>query len=351
MCDTLLTFFPIKPLYEYAQPMLGQLVRVLRQRGVPPSRSAATMSDPGVSRDDILKAIASRLPPADPARRKGQSGRLGVVGGSEEYSGAPYFVGISMMRAGADLAHIFCQQSAATAIKCYSPELIVHPLLDKPDGASIIKTWLSRLHSLVVGPGLGRDPSTMQTVREILAEAKNLELPIVIDADGLSLVTSDPSVIQNYNKAILTPNEVEFKRLCSAVLHEECVAGSEKDAAQKLASALQVVILKKGQHDIITDGHSLLVCDADGSPRRCGGQGDILSGLLGTFAFWMQNADLWCPRSKDAPLDPLVLAAYAACSVTRECAVRAHRNLGRSTLASDMIQHIHGAFGGLFGDK
>lgn len=61
---------------------------------------------------------------------KGEAGRIGIIGGSLEYTGAPYYAGIAALKVGCDLVHIFCPQSAALPIKSYSPELIVHPLLD-----------------------------------------------------------------------------------------------------------------------------------------------------------------------------------------------------------------------------
>jgi ATP-dependent NAD(P)H-hydrate dehydratase len=61
---------------------------------------------------------------------KGEAGRIGIIGGSLEYTGAPYYAGISALKVGCDLVHIFCPASAAIPIKSYSPELIVHPLLD-----------------------------------------------------------------------------------------------------------------------------------------------------------------------------------------------------------------------------
>jgi NAD(P)H-hydrate repair Nnr-like enzyme with NAD(P)H-hydrate dehydratase domain len=61
---------------------------------------------------------------------KGEAGRIGIIGGSTEYTGAPFYAGIAALKTGCDLVHIFCPQTASIPIKCYSPELIVHPLLD-----------------------------------------------------------------------------------------------------------------------------------------------------------------------------------------------------------------------------
>ena len=52
---------------------------------------------------------------------KGGNGRVGIIGGTEHYTGAPYYVAISALKSGADIAHVFCSKLASTAIKSYSP--------------------------------------------------------------------------------------------------------------------------------------------------------------------------------------------------------------------------------------
>jgi ATP-dependent NAD(P)H-hydrate dehydratase len=57
---------------------------------------------------------------------KGNCGKVAVVGGSAEYTGAPYYAAVAALRTGSDLAHVFCPLEALIPIKCYSPEIIVH---------------------------------------------------------------------------------------------------------------------------------------------------------------------------------------------------------------------------------
>lgn len=109
-----------------------------------------------------------------------------MVGGSFEYTGAPYFSAMSSLRAGVDMAHIFCEDSAAAPIKTYSPELIVHPVLmssrklDKDAEetakylASQVAEWLRSLHCVVIGPGLGRDPLILKTAACIIEQVVKL---------------------------------------------------------------------------------------------------------------------------------------------------------------------------------
>ncbi len=92
-----------------------------------------------------------------------------------------------VMQVGADLSHTFCTEGAATVIKSYSPELIVHPYLpDSHDlkidaekepekAAAAVKEavgamnhWMPRFNCVVIGPGLGRDPLVHDTVKQVL---------------------------------------------------------------------------------------------------------------------------------------------------------------------------------------
>lgn len=83
---------------------------------------------------------------------------------------------------------------------------------------SQVESILSRLHAVVVGPGLGREDHTQAFGRLAIETAKSLGKYVVIDADGLWLIQKEPRLVKGYRKAILTPNVVEFKRLCDAMV-------------------------------------------------------------------------------------------------------------------------------------
>ncbi|XP_045833863.1 ATP-dependent (S)-NAD(P)H-hydrate dehydratase isoform X6 [Meles meles] len=210
--------------------------------------------------ENTLQLVRNIIPPLTSQKHKGQDGRIGVVGGCQEvlsacknsntaetwqvkaswyrvviqrghivslpdsyvYTGAPYFAAISALKVGADLSHVFCTREAAPVIKSYSPELIVHPVLDSPSAVHDVEEWLPRLHALVVGPGLGRDDRLLENVKGILEASKARDIPVVIDADGLWLIARHPALIQGYRKAVLTPNHVEFGRLSAAVCSSAC---------------------------------------------------------------------------------------------------------------------------------
>ncbi|XP_032811187.1 ATP-dependent (S)-NAD(P)H-hydrate dehydratase isoform X1 [Petromyzon marinus] len=306
-----------------------------------------------------LEQVRGIIPPLSPSKHKGQAGRVGIVGGSREwvhstlarlhpYAGAPYFAAISALKVGADLSHVFCTKDTAVVIKSYSPELIVHPILDHENIGQEMDTWLPRLNSLVVGPGLGRDPEILENVKIIIEKAKSKGIPIVIDADGLWLVTQNPALIHGHRFIILTPNAIEFNRLQQTTLGEgTAVQGNKYAALTQLCLALgNVTIVQKGQEDLVSDGETVLVCEHEGSFRRCGGQGDLLSGATGIMVYWALAAN---PTISNG-VNPTLLGAYGACTLTRQCNRQAFLKHGRSTTTEDMIAEIGPAFRMLYGD-
>ncbi|KAJ8660064.1 YjeF family domain-containing protein [Lichtheimia ornata] len=306
------------------------------------------------SRIPDINKVRQLIPPLSSEMHKGQAGRVGVVGGSEDYTGAPFFSAISAMRLGADLCHVFCEPGAGTVIKSYSPDLIVHPYMrtsDKKDASvdNIVKRvtdTFGRLHVLVVGPGLSRDDAMQNSAREIMLKAREQNMAIVVDADGLFLVQNHPETVKDYAKAVLTPNVVEFKRLCERM----DVNSKEHDqdtVAYKLSQAFGgVTIVQKGPVDLITNGKEVLRCETEGGLRRVGGQGDILSGTIATFLAWGKGYEdgVWKHSNEIESKDIAMLASWGACCVTRDSSKRAFEKYGRAMLTSQMVEEIGAAY-------
>ncbi|KAM7111370.1 ATP-dependent (S)-NAD(P)H-hydrate dehydratase isoform 3-T3 [Molossus nigricans] len=243
--------------------------------------------------ENTFQLVRNIVPPLTTKKHKGQDGRIGIVGGCQEYTGAPYFAAISALKVGADLSHVFCTREAAPVIKSYSPELIVHPVLDSPDAVSEVEKWLPRLHALVVGPGLGRDDALLENVK----------------------------------------------------LRDPLDSSDRRGAVLRLSQALgNVTVVQKGEQDVISDGKQVLECNLQGSNRRCGGQGDLLSGSLGVMVHWALHAG----SEKTNGFSPLLVAAFGACSLTRQCNHQAFQKHGRSTTTTDMIAEVGPAFSRLF---
>lgn len=292
-------------------------------------------------RPSMLDLVCGFVPLLTTAKHKGEMGRLAIVGGSREYTGAPYFAGMSALCCGADLVHIICADAAAPIIKIYSPDLIVHPDLDKDIVEA--KKWFDKAHAALIGPGLGLG-ANIPNATELLCYCCEQRKPLVIDADGLSIVTRNYQLVQNKSFVILTPNVVEFERLCATVLPTR--SNDVVIETESLAKALcGVTVVRKGPFDIISNGEMTVVCEEEGSPRRCGGQGDLLSGAITAFANWFHQSQ----RSGSVFPFPIEIgAAFAACTLIRTCSRLAFAEYGRSMLASHMIPQVQHAFTKLF---
>lgn len=145
---------------------------------------------------------------------------------------------------------------------------------------------------------------------------------------------------------MLTPNVAEFGRLCEKLSVKED-KGSDA-AVVALAKALDgPTLLVKGKADRISNGSKdgILFSDEAGGLKRCGGQGDVLSGCLGTFLAWVSASQAIGHLGKDVPEERLpLLAAYGASVVTRRCSHQAFKRTGRAMLAHDMIDEVGASY-------
>ncbi|KAL1784967.1 ATP-dependent (S)-NAD(P)H-hydrate dehydratase isoform X2, partial [Sigmodon hispidus] len=184
------------------------------------------------------------------------------------------------------------------------------------DAVEEVEKWLPQLHVLVMGPGLGRDDLLLNNIRGILEATKARDIPVIIDVDGLWLIAQQPALIHDHNGFIV-----------------------------KLSQALgNIIVVRKGENDLISDDLQVLVCSQEGSGHSCGGQGDLLSGSLGVMVHWA----LLAGPEKTNGSSPLLVTAWGACSLTREYNHQVFQKYGCSKTITDMIAGVGTAFSKLF---
>ncbi|MGA9871013.1 MAG: NAD(P)H-hydrate dehydratase [Rhodococcus sp. (in: high G+C Gram-positive bacteria)] len=195
---------------------------------------------------------------------KYSQGVVGVVAGSAQYPGA------ALLCAGAAVAAtsgmVRYSGTAAAEVVSHYPEVVAVTDLDK---AGRVQSW-------VVGPGFGTGNHSKAWLSEILAS----DLPVVVDADALTIVASAPDLVRGRTAPTLqTPHAGEFERLTGAAPGPDRVS-----AVRALASDWGVTVLLKGRATVVAapDGR-VLVNDAGGSAASTAGSGDVLSGVLGAL--------------------------------------------------------------------
>jgi ATP-dependent NAD(P)H-hydrate dehydratase len=346
---------------------------------------------------ETLQSSVRESPTNTKPNYKGQHGKVLVIGGSFEYTGAPYYAGMAALKAGADLATVVCTKGAAIPIKAYSPELIVHPLLptEEDSNHSAIAVALERLHpvlersdAVVIGPGLGRDTTTLATIAQLLPVLADKGLPVVLDGDALYLIACWPDLLSTSagkHDIVLTPNAMEFTRLWNGVhgfppsdpaVYGKSSGGSGRAESSDSAPSMpenkteavtlllaklrnkSIVLLLKGPEDGISTWAATGGVQASvhgiGSPRRCGGQGDVLAGTLGTFLSWARKSSHGkatydtAASGEDESCNTAAAAAFGAAVLTRKSAEIAYSSHHRSTTTPDIIASIGQAFDACF---
>lgn len=205
----------------------------------------------------------------DPQSHKGQNGKVLVIAGSYHYVGAASLTAIAAQRCGVDLVHLFTNHDAGLVAHSMEPMLLVHKYQEKSFSENHVDVALQlaqECDSVVIGPGLGRDESTIAAVKQFLL--KNTR-PVVIDADAIHAIMGTL-----LHGSIVTPHAQEF----SILFNEQATPQAARRYANK-----DTIVLLKGNPDIITDGAQYSENQLGNASMTKGGTGDVLAGLCAGF--------------------------------------------------------------------
>lgn len=260
--------------------------------------------------------LARFYPPRPADSRKGDFGRVLVVGGSEIYAGAPAFNALAALRAGADLVHVLAPRRAAELVASYAPDLITVPLDGRWPEWADVEEHGAHADAMVIGGGIERSPRSHRALRAILGAWRK---PIVVDAEALRALKDDVGLVAG-KPALLTPHAGEFEVLAGHQWPED--ERSREEEARSLAKRYGATVIVKGRFEVISDGRQV-ARDEAGSPYLTkGGYGDLLAGAAGALLARGHN-----------PFD----AARVAAHIVGSAGALAAGKLGESTLASDAL--------------
>jgi NAD(P)H-hydrate epimerase len=245
--------------------------------GIP--RGAPATSSIGL----IAPSVLELLPRRTPAATKFSSGHVLIAGGSRGLTGAPRMCAAASMRAGAGYVTACVPVSQQPVIASGElPELMTRALPDDGEGLTLegvplVLKAAERGGALALGPGLGRRDGAVAFARAL---ARQAELPLVLDADGLNAHAGRlGDLAARYAPAVLTPHAGELGRLLaldSAEIERERLR-HVRDAA---ATARAVVVLK-GDDTLIAAADGSVAVSPGASPALAtAGTGDVLTGVI-----------------------------------------------------------------------
>jgi ADP-dependent NAD(P)H-hydrate dehydratase / NAD(P)H-hydrate epimerase len=222
---------------------------------------------------DLPAANLAALTPAEVGERwplpgavddKYSQGVVGVVAGSAGYPGAAVLCCGGAVAATSGMVRYV--GPVASQVLAHWPEVVA---ADGFGSAGRVQAW-------VVGPGIGTDQVARALVRDVLAT----DLPVLVDADALTVLAADPALVRGRSApTLLTPHAGEFERLTGVDPADDRVVHT-----RDLAARWGVTVLLKGRATVIAgpDG-GVLVNDAAGSAAATAGSGDVLSGVIGAL--------------------------------------------------------------------
>ncbi len=303
---------------------------------------------------------ALRYPALDADARKGDRGRVMVVGGGP-YHGAPLLAGVAAARVGCDLVHVAMPSDAAARAE-WPASLIPESLPDADiltlGSVEVIEGRLRRgrgCQAMLIGPGLGRDEATVAAVRELLHRAVRLGIPTVVDADAVAALPEaawpdgligvatphsreaagwlgDVSPAAALDGPLTVSAGVESDESSDAGREiAEVMGGLELDAGPEAGHAVDagpesIAVVVTGPTDHLYGSGGRRAKATGGHPRMAvGGTGDLLAGIItGLLA---QGMPAWP-------------AARLGCALLRTAGAAAAVRYGPGLLAADVPPHI-----------
>ena len=312
--DLTVTFHSAKAGHLEGKAIVGELV--VADIGIP--KEAETLAGPG----DLLFVRDRRKANS----HKGENGILLIVGGSKDYHGAPAISGIAAMRTGIDLAYIAVPEAINEVVAKHSPSLICRPYAGDHlvhDSLSTILDLADKSDAVCIGPGLGREDETLETVRDLIESLGNK--PLVVDADGLKAYAGE--VDRLGDSVVITPHGGEFEILTGVDLPSESL--ERRNVVLEWSSITHCTWTVKGRQDIIARGKRFKVNVTGTSCMTVGGTGDCLTGIIGGL---MARGN-----------DPF-RSATAGCFIAGKAGEFASNKMGCHLLPTDIAEEVPDVF-------
>lgn len=254
--------------------------------------------------------------------RKGQNGKVLVVGGSYMYHGAPVLASIAALRAGTDLVYTAVPKINASATRAISPNLIVIPMVDakltRGSANKLLGQVQSGLDSATIGMGLAI--ADEEGLKNLVKSLLDQDVRLSIDASALIGVILP--MIPGKN-VVLTPHAGEFQRLFG--VSPSNIIKERITLVERFAKEHQTTILLKGATDVISNGNQTYINPKNLASMTVGGTGDVLSGLVAGLLSKNRN-----------PIESAAAASY----VNGMAGKLAQKKHGFHILATDLIDNI-----------
>jgi NAD(P)H-hydrate epimerase len=228
--------------------------------------------------------VKEMLPKRPEDAYKGTCGRVVLIAGSTGLTGAASLASLSSLRAGAGMAILGIPQSLNSILEIKLTEVMTKPLPDVRKKGALALRGLGEIRELLkwgdccaIGPGLGQHFETIELVRRLVSK---INMPTVIDADGLNAIAKDVSILKECQAPlILTPHIGELSRLNGVPVGE--ISKDRIKYASDFAKEYNCVLVFKGAPTIISEPSGQTYVNPTGNAGiATAGSGDVLTGII-----------------------------------------------------------------------
>jgi ADP-dependent NAD(P)H-hydrate dehydratase / NAD(P)H-hydrate epimerase len=218
-----------------------------------------------------------RIPRRQSYSNKGTYGKILVVAGSKNMSGAAYFSAKAAYRMGAGLVRIVTPEENRQILQTLLPEAIVTTYQRSQLDGDWLTEAINWASAIVIGPGMGISEEAKYLLSKVLSISK---VPLVIDADAITLVAKEPELLHDHEqKIIMTPHVGEMSRLTGKPIPK--IADDIIEVAEKFAAEKKLTCVLKDARTIVTEGTEDTYVNTSGNNGMAtGGTGDVLTGVI-----------------------------------------------------------------------
>lgn len=218
---------------------------------------------------------------------KGTNGKVLVIAGSKDISGACILASNACFKAGAGMVRVFTALENAEIIKTSLPEAMVDTYSEEKDITNKLQLLMDWATSVVLGPGIGTERIAHFLVKKVL---DTCEKDLILDADALNIIAEDNELMKkageyarNGKRLIMTPHMGEFSRLFKKEI-AEC-KGNMLTYPKELADRLHCTIVCKDARTVVADsvGKKIYINMSGNDGMATAGSGDVLSGIVGAM--------------------------------------------------------------------
>lgn len=219
------------------------------------------------------------LPERKEDSHKGTYGKALVIAGSKGMCGAAYFNAKAAYMSGTGLVKIYTVEENRPVLQQLLPEAII--VSYETFCEEELKRQLAWADVVCMGSGIGMERDAFKNVCTVLS---NCNVPCVIDADGLNILSRNPELLKKLLKGryVLTPHMKEMSRLTGW-----SVADIKKDRLKALRDFTDqtgtVCVLKDAGTLIGKSGERIILSSSGNSAMAKAGSGDILAGIITGF--------------------------------------------------------------------